>query len=459
MTNAYSPTAANPPKPSGDSPTSVRFLVVALCFLMSVLLYVDRFALSPITTTILNDLKLDEEQFGRAVFAFFCAYALCQVPAGWLSDTWGARWTLALYVVGWSLATVGLGLANGLLAIMAMRTVLGMAQAGAYPAAASLLKRWIPAAGRARANNVVSMGGRAGNLLAQFVTPLLAVAAASLLGWTTGAWRTVLALYGALGLIWAAAFVWLYRDTPADHAWCNDAERQLIEGSVGSAQKPASPVGKADPTTLAVAALSSPNLWLISIMGVAVNVGWVFLVTWLPRFLIARHGAELEGHVKNPEVFTGMLTALAGFGGMVGSIVGGTAADRFLAAYGRRWGRRLPGLIAGFLACGMYLLAMRLTNVWPLVAVMIAISFTIDFGLGASWASYQDIGGRNVAVVLGIGNMCGNLGAAGFGWLIGLLAKRGDWNAVFLIAGLAMALNATGWLFFDATRPVLREET
>src|SRR5437773_362270 len=185
MTNPSSRSHAEA-QTSAGSPSSVRFLVVTLCFFMAVLLYVDRFALSPITTTILNDLKLDEEQFGRAVFAFFFAYALCQVPAGWLSDTLGARWTLALYVVCWSLATVGLGLANGLLAITAMRTLLGMAQAGAYPAAASLLKRWIPAAGRARANTIVSMGGRAGNLLAQFVTPLLALGAASLLGWQGG---------------------------------------------------------------------------------------------------------------------------------------------------------------------------------------------------------------------------------------------------------------------------------
>lgn len=206
-----------------------------------------------------------------------------------------------------------------------------------------------------------------------------------------------------------------------------------------------------------MAALSSKELWLISIMGVAVNVGWVFLVTWLPRFLMDRHRAELSGLFDNPEVVTGMLTALAGFGGMVGSIVGGAAADRFLAVYGRKWGRRLPGLWAGFLVCGMYLLATQLTNVWLLVGLMIAISFTIDFGLGASWASYQDIGGRNVAMVLGVGNMCGNLGAAAFGWLIGWLAKAGNWNTVFLIAGIAMALYGAGWLLFDATRPVKRE--
>src|SRR5207248_9812952 len=100
------------------------------------------------------------------------------------------------YFVGWSLATIALGLANSLIAVTAMRMVLGATQAGAYPAAASLLKRWIPATGRGRANTIVSMGGRAGNLLAQFITPLLALAVASLIGWQTGSWRIVLALYG-----------------------------------------------------------------------------------------------------------------------------------------------------------------------------------------------------------------------------------------------------------------------
>src|SRR5438067_1962732 len=252
MTTAPLPAIAPPP-------TRVRHLVVGLSVLMAILLYLDRFALTPVTSTILRDLHLDEEQFGRAVGAFFLAYAFCQVPAGWLSDALGARWTLALYVVGWSLATIGLGLAGGLLAITIMRIALGVTQAGAYPAAASLLKRWTPAASRGRANTIVSMGGRAGNLLAQFLTPLLALTAAAAIGWTTGGWRIVLAAYGALGLVWAAAFVWLYRDTPAAHPWCNDAERELIDGRVSAAhQIPNKPsVGAAHPTRFLLALLTS----------------------------------------------------------------------------------------------------------------------------------------------------------------------------------------------------------
>src|SRR6185369_16367417 len=82
---------------SDDSPTRVRFLVVALCMVMSVLLYLDRFALSPATDPILRELKITKEEFGRTYFAFFFAYALLQVPAGWLSDRFGARGTLTLY--------------------------------------------------------------------------------------------------------------------------------------------------------------------------------------------------------------------------------------------------------------------------------------------------------------------------------------------------------------------------
>jgi nitrate/nitrite transporter NarK len=295
------------------------------------------------------------------------------------------------------------------------------------------------------------MGGRAGNLLAQFLTPLLAVAVLSLLGWQTGGWRLVLAGYGILGLVWSVLFVWFYRDDAERHPRCNAAEREFI------GHTPATKTHDNGGLELALGVVLSPEVWLISIMGIAVNVGWVFLATWLPRFLIARHGSELATYVSSTETLAGMLTAAVGLGGMLGSFTGGAAADRFVKLYGLKWGRRLPGLTAGIVAGVLYLVAMQLTSVWPLVALMIAISFTIDYGLGAIWASYQDIGGRHVATVLGIGNMFGNWGAAGFGYYIGVLAKADRWPTVFLIASLAMLIYASGWLLFDARRTVIRE--
>jgi len=441
--------SANPP---AEQPTHIRFLVVGLCVAMAVLLYLDRYALGPIAGTILAELKIDEEQLGRAIGAFFLVYALFQVPAGWLSDKLGARRTLPLYVAAWSVATICIGLSGGLAAIAAMRMALGIAQAGAYPTAASLLKRWVPLAGRGRANSSVAMGGRAGSLLSPVLTPSLALMVASLTGWQMGSWRLVLVIYGGLGFVWAAAFWWLYRDAPRDHPWCNGSEQQLLDQPTELAETPRSSYGQ-----FIFTMVQSPNVWLLCAFNISVNVGWIFLVTWLPRYLTTRYGTELTAVIDNKEVLAGLLTSLPALGGMIGSIMGGTATDRLVQLYGKRWGRRLPGLCAGFLVCGFYLLAARIDNVWLFVGAMIAISFTIDFGLGASWASAQDIGGRHVASVLGFGNMFGNLAAAFFSWMIGLLAKNGSWQTVLLISGGAMALNACCWLMFDASRPIERE--
>src|SRR5688572_29132335 len=385
-----------------SAPTGVRYLVVALCMAMSVLLYLDRFALSPATDSILRELSLTKEQFGRVQSAFFFAYALLQVPAGWLSDRFGARGTLALYVVGWSLATVGLGFVNGLVAIVLMGIVLGATQAGVYPAAASLLKRWIPATARGRANSSVSMGGRAGSLIAFFCTPLLMLLVGRWLGWETGRWRAVFVLYGSLGFVWAVAFWWLYRDRPRLHPWCNSAEAELIEEELMAA-----PPAERQPLPISALALS-PEVWLLCAFNCAVNVGWIFLVTWLPQYLVETHGDYLASHVGDRVVVAGMMTAVTGLAAICGGLSGGAATDRLVRAYGLTWGRRLPGMCAGAIVCGLYLIASQVHGVWPFIGLMVAIAFTIDFGLGASWASYQDIGGRHVASVLGIGNMCGN---------------------------------------------------
>ena len=133
------------------APTNVRFLTLALCIAMAMLLYLDRYALSPVTGTLLTELKVNKEELGRTIFfAFFFAYAVLQVPAGWLSDTFGARRMLAVYVAVWSLATMYMGFVNGLTAIFMVRFLLGISQAGAYPTAASLLKRWFPYGARGR---------------------------------------------------------------------------------------------------------------------------------------------------------------------------------------------------------------------------------------------------------------------------------------------------------------------
>jgi sugar phosphate permease len=439
---------------------------------MAMLLYLDRFAISPVTSTLLAELKVSKEQLGRTTFfAFFFAYALLQIPAGWLSDTFGARRTLTLYVAGWSLATLSMGLVNGLAAIFFVRFLLGIAQAGAYPTAASLLKRWIPYGARGLANSSVGMGGRAGGLLAFALTPSLMLLVGRLLGWNTGTWRVVFGLYGVLGLAWAAFFVWIYRDSPREHPWCNQAEIDLIAAGPPGIESPqkavaqqavvppkGAPPGRQSAIPF-LAMFASRDVWLMCVINFCVNVAWVFLVSWLPLYLIETHGAYVTKNVGDPQVVSGLMTAVTGLAGMVGSVLGGLATDLLVRRFGRIWGRRLPGLSAGLFVAALYLAAPHLSNVWWFVGAMAAISLLIDFGLGAIWASYQDIGGHHVASVLGCGNMFGSFGAALFTWLSGRLADQNNWNAVFVLSAAAMVIATTAWLLFDPTRPVVREET
>jgi nitrate/nitrite transporter NarK len=173
-------------------------------------------------------------------------------------------------------------------------------------------------------------------------------------------------------------------------------------------------------------------------------------------FAIYAHRPYQDG---DEEVVAGLMTALTGFAGMSGALLGGLATDRLVLRFGPIWGRRLPGVIAAVLVAGLYLLAPNLASVWLFVAAMAAVSLSIDFSLGATWATYQDIGGRHVASVLGIGNMCASFGSAAFTWYAGSLADHKQWNTVLHLAALAMAISGVTWLFIDPTRSVEPHES
>ena len=140
---------------------------------------------------------------------------------------------LALYVAVWSLATVGMGFVNGLAAIFLLRFVLGVFQAGAYPTAASVIKRWFPYNTRGRASSAVSMGRMRGGLLAFAITPCANARRGPRSQMGDGPLAARYSLYGVLGLVWVAVFVWLYRDSPCTHPWCNEAEAELIAPATG----------------------------------------------------------------------------------------------------------------------------------------------------------------------------------------------------------------------------------
>lgn len=457
-----------------SSATQVRHKILAYCFGMSVLLYLDRFALSVVQTNIKSELQLDDLQMGYITSAFFYVYALAQVPAGWFSDRCGARLTLSLYVAAWSVALIGLGTANGLWSLIVFRALLGLAQAGAYPCAGANNKRWFPVAERGLANSLVAMGGRAGNLLAVVATPYLILLVSKVAADAISPWRPVFMLYGSLGILWSVAY-WRYaRNAPREHPACNLAEQQLIlgdgdtppSGAVESAASDSAISGATVEKTRERRArqgiwawfwsttvghiLRSPTLWLMCSISILVNVGWIFLVTFLPTYFEEVHGLS--------KALVGWLAAVPGIASMCGGLLGGRTTDYLVKRYGLKIGRRTTGVVASAGAATLYGVALT-TSDWRLLIVLFAmIGFLIDFGLGSLWAVYQDIAGGRVAAVLGFANMCGNFAAAVFSTEIGRFAKAGNWTAIFMIAASALVVNFFLWLGVNPTRKMQFDE-
>ncbi|MGD9720965.1 MAG: MFS transporter [Pirellulales bacterium] len=426
--------------PAAARPTNVRYGVLGFSVSMAVILYLDRMAIAVPAQEIARDLDLSLAQVGDSMAAFFWSYALCQVPAGWLGDRWGGRRALTLYVIAWSLAMVGLGLAGGLLSLLLMRGLMGVTQAGAYATTASFLRRWMPLERRGIANSSVSLGGRAGGVLAPALTPVLMVAVVSAMPGVQ-AWRPVFIGYALVGLVWAALFWRWFRDQPQEHAACNDAERALLERDAVPGEGAGS--GLAAGSLPLRAMLTNRGLLLLSLVCFSINIGWIFLVTWLPTYLIEVHGAT--------RTQAGLCTSLTALAGMAGCLAGGAATDLLVPRVGLRWGRTLPGIFAHGGA------ALALVGCWfardavTVIGLLIVGSFMCDFGLGSVWASFQDIGRRYAGTVLGFANMCGNIGAAVAISAIGRIAHAEGygWPATFAMAAGAFGIAAVAWLGVD----------
>ncbi len=167
-------TDSNPePRDPAARSTHVRYVIVFVTVLMSIILYLDRYCVSFAERYIKEDLSLSEHQMALFISAFFWAYGLAQVPAGWLGDRFGIRGVLALYIVSWSIFTALIGFAGGAAMLIAMRFGCGVGQAGAYPTAGSLLSRWVPLSGRGFASALVGLGGRTGAVIAPILTAYL----------------------------------------------------------------------------------------------------------------------------------------------------------------------------------------------------------------------------------------------------------------------------------------------
>jgi sugar phosphate permease len=426
-------------------PTRVRYAIVAVAALAAMWMYIDRVCFSTLSTPIGEELGINKSDMSWVLGAFFFTYALFQIPVGSLADRFGPRIVLTVAIAAWSICTAATSIAGGALALLAVRLCLGACEAGAYPGSAGLVRRWASATERGLLSSIVAFGGRIGGAVAPFLT---AFAAITLLGdpdTKTQNWRGVFLLYGALGLIAAAIFWLVTRDSPAKHPWANEAETARVPPA------PKAPRDAANWLQRIGALIYSPNMWLFGVSQFCVNVGWAFLITNLPGYLNERFAVELK------EV--GQMQTVALTIGCIGMALGGLFADLMYRSFGPRWGRSVP--IAGvlFLCAVTYVVATQMPSPWLVIVCLAMMAFLVDLGVPAIWAFAQDVGGRYVGSALGWGNMLGNFGAAASPILLRFIRQEFGWNVAFFLCAGSFVIAGICGLCMNAMIPVAREES
>ncbi len=383
-------------------------------------------------------IRISKQQIGTVLGAFFFTYALLQVPAGWLGDRFGARRALSMYILSWSALTAITGLMVSLPGLMFSRLGYGVTQAGAYPASSAIVRRWFPLSRRGRASSFISFGGRLGGTLAPLLT-------AGLIAYL-GGWRETLWAYGVFGILVAFGYWMIVRDRPALHPQCNAEEQDLIglpEENPSFSLRELLPVLNACAT--------NRSLWLNSLEQFCVNVGWVFLITWLATYLKETKGVATDKGAWMVSIILAM--------GLVGQLIGGWATDFSVRKLGLRIGRVLPVCLACSIAGVAYLSCLALDNVWAIVVCCAIVSLMTDVANPSTWAFMQDVGGRSTATVFGWANMWGNFGAAFSASMVPKLINWGSESGsgqqlVFIACASAFFIAGAAALGMDATKPL-----
>ena len=212
-----------------ETPSTIRWRVLGLLVLASFISYVLRYNVSTAGPAMMADLRLTEQQLGYILAAFTAGYTIFQFPGGLFSDRYGPRRTLTIVMVLWGVLTIltsavpgaaVTGTTTTVIALIAVRFLVGAAHAPIYPVTGGTVERWFPIGSWALPNGLSSTGLTLGT-----------AATAPVLAWMIGeyGWRESCVLFAPLGFIAAFLWWWYVRDLPSQHAAVNAAEAALID--------------------------------------------------------------------------------------------------------------------------------------------------------------------------------------------------------------------------------------
>jgi ACS family glucarate transporter-like MFS transporter len=374
-----------------------------------------------------GELNLSPQDWGLVTGAFQIAYALFEIPSGYLGDRFGARAMLTRIVLWWSAFTTLTGVVSKLWSLLIVRFFFGVGEAGAFPTASTSIFRWFPTAERGRAFGVVWLSSQLGGVIA----PLLIVPIQMHFGW-----RASFYVFGIVGVVWAGVWWRWYRNRPDEKTGITD--RELAE--IG-------PALEASAHTFPWKAIASnKSVWAIMGSASAYVYSITFFLFWVPTYMMRARGFS-EGETK--------LSALPFVLGAAGNLTGGFARDAAVRRWGPKSGPRIICLVGLVTAAAAAIAALVSPNRYAALGWLALCYGGITFQQPTVWATCVDIGKRYAGAVAGCMNTAGNLGGLGSALIFGFIVQRsGSYDAVLVSMAAVLLVGAALWLRIDPTEPL-----
>lgn len=409
----------------------LRWWIVGLIALATVINYIDRQSLSVLWPQIEQELYPDKTPFERKeIYAlisiiFVFSYAFGQAIFGKIFDWIGTRLGFALSIGVWSIATAMHAFASGFKSFALFRSILGIAEAGNWPGATKGNAEWFPTKERAFAQGLFNSGASIGGIIS---IPLIAYLTVYF------SWQMIFVIIGVLGFLWLIPWMYIVKSGPKSHPWITEEEKNYIL----SGQEEISHSDQNTPTTYTPNTkqlLSHKESWGVIISSAAIDPIWWLFVFWIPIYLSEVYGMDVKS--------IGIYGWVPYVGAMIGAWFGGLLAQNRMKAGWNVSKTRKFVIVLGCLIMLPALLAMSNPgSAFTAVLIMAVILFGFQTAIGNVQTLPSDLfSGKTVGSLAGFSGMAAKLAAAGLTYLVPWLTTGGNYTPAFII-GATLAIIA-----------------
>ena len=413
--------------------TNVRWTVVALIFFATTINYIDRQVIGLLKPYIQDDLGWTEADYGYIVTAFQVAYGIGMLLGGRMLDRLGSKSGYSIAIIVWSIGAVLHATVRSVTGFGAARAILGLGEAGNFPAAVKVIAEWFPKRDRAYATGLFNSGTTIGAIIAPIIVTAIT------LEW---GWRWAFIVTGMLGFVWVVIW-WILYHSPNKHRGVNQAELEYIREDDGTKE--------ADGSNEANGVITWRQLFLhrqtyaILFSRFVTDWVWWFFLFWTPDFLNKTHGVDLKATVL-PLIIIYTMSS-------IGGIYGGHVSSQFIRL-GRSidFARKTTILLFALLVLPLNVVP-YIDNLWIVVIIIGLATSTHQAWASNIFTIVSDVYPKQVVgSMTGISSVGGAVGGALASSFVGLILEwTGSYASIFMIAS---TMYLVAWLTLRLFVPI-----